>query len=491
MKQIQSNIGGLPFRELKEMVGGGRKQAWPDLIRSESLKQSRQFALSWINLKFVVRNWWTGQEKVLLDNVSGLVEFGTLTALMGPSGAGKSTLLKVINGRLENGEMVSKTSRMYSSKVRKLRACFIVQDQKEHLMMGLTVREAMLYASKLKNSKLGGSISFEAPVDLGSNPGPKSSPNFGPKSGPNFGPNSGPNSGPSLGSNLGPSLSPNSGPKSGPNPKIGSRDFDHVGHVNRILNELDLLDAADTAIGHCSGGQQKRLVIAQELVGLQKPNLLCIDEPTSGLDSNAAEAVIGSLQSLSRKHNIAVVMAIHQPNQDILVLFDRLYVLGRAGTCLYWGPPRALRAHLADCGVLCSEAQIPIEQLMKQASKVGQRSEGHVSSRDSEMPPEVAALVDANKKLFPELKRFSKRNGSELHDAVIPRKQPPFCFRHLWQLTKRGFVANILRLWRANLIILLFSVATAASLCFIFGEVGADSGCVPFNPEEYLNMTLW
>ena len=50
-------------------------------------------------------------------------------------------------------------------------------------------------------------------------------------------------------------------------------------------------NTSKTFVEKCSGGEQKRLVIAMELTSFQKPNLLCIDEPTSGLDSNAAEVV--------------------------------------------------------------------------------------------------------------------------------------------------------------------------------------------------------
>ena len=67
--------------------------------------------------------------------------------------------------------------------------------------------------------------------------------------------------------------------------------FDHNRNIDRILSELLLQDCALNSVSACSGGEQKRLSIAQELVSQLKPNLLCIDEPTSGLDSNASEMV--------------------------------------------------------------------------------------------------------------------------------------------------------------------------------------------------------
>ena len=37
-------------------------------------------------------------EKIILSDINGFVESGTMMALMGPSGAGKSTLLKALMG---------------------------------------------------------------------------------------------------------------------------------------------------------------------------------------------------------------------------------------------------------------------------------------------------------------------------------------------------------------------------------------------------------
>src|SRR5204863_8364506 len=52
--------------------------------------------------------------------------------------------------------------------------------------------------------------------------------------------------------------------------------------IERVLQELALVEHADTPIASLSGGQRKRTSVASEL--LSRPSVLCLDEPTTGLD---------------------------------------------------------------------------------------------------------------------------------------------------------------------------------------------------------------
>ena len=67
---------------------------------------------------------------------------------------------------------------------------------------------------------------------------------------------------------------------------------DHQLIVTALLNDLLISDVKHTKVGDCSGGQQKRVVIACELTACVRPDLLCIDEPTTGLDSTSARMVV-------------------------------------------------------------------------------------------------------------------------------------------------------------------------------------------------------
>jgi ABC-type multidrug transport system ATPase subunit len=109
-----------------------------------------KLAIAWIDLTFKVNPFFMRKEKIILNDIDGSVDFGSLNALMGPSGSGKTSFLKCINGKSESG--IGGESKIFLSSREKIRSCFIGQHEKEHLIMGLTAKQNLIYASKLKNS---------------------------------------------------------------------------------------------------------------------------------------------------------------------------------------------------------------------------------------------------------------------------------------------------------------------------------------------------
>jgi ABC-type multidrug transport system ATPase subunit len=112
---------------------------------------NKEIAIAWIELTFKINpSPLRKEEKIILNDLNGAVNFGSLFALMGATGAGKTTLLRCINGKYKSG--LGEKSRLYLNSKEKIRSCFITQHENEHLIMCLTAKQNLIYASKLKNS---------------------------------------------------------------------------------------------------------------------------------------------------------------------------------------------------------------------------------------------------------------------------------------------------------------------------------------------------
>jgi ABC-type multidrug transport system ATPase subunit/Ca2+-binding EF-hand superfamily protein len=225
------------------------------------------------NLKLVVS---VGRSNCVhvVDDVSGRVRKGTMTALMGGSGAGKTSLLNALCGRAYYGEVQGDvfingqkaTIEDFADSIG-----FVPQD--DIVFAELTVRENLIYSGRFRLPR---GTSMSEIEDLAD----------------------------SVMADLGLSRKANS----------------IVGDVTRR---------------GVSGGEKKRVNIGLELMA--RPSALFLDEPTSGLDASSALLVMTSMKQLVENQGVTVCSVIHQPRKFIFDLFDSVLLLGVGGRMVYHG----------------------------------------------------------------------------------------------------------------------------------------------------------
>src|SRR6266851_2103294 len=115
--------------------------------------------------------------------------------------------------------------------------------------------------------------------------------------------------------------------------------------ITEVLGELSLTAHAETRTASLSGGQQKRVNVALEL--LTKPSLLFLDEPTSGLDPGLDKSVMQMMADLAHDGRTVIVVTHSVAN---LNLCDRLLVLVPGGKVAYFGPPADGLRHFGKPG---------------------------------------------------------------------------------------------------------------------------------------------
>jgi zinc/manganese transport system ATP-binding protein len=101
--------------------------------------------------------------------------------------------------------------------------------------------------------------------------------------------------------------------------------------IEQALREVDSLSLADAPVGHLSGGEQQRLLIAQAL--LTDPRLLLLDEPLANLDLTHQKEVVALVSRLNRSRGMTVLLVAHDIN-PLLQVTDRVCYIAHSRSCV-------------------------------------------------------------------------------------------------------------------------------------------------------------
>lgn len=104
--------------------------------------------------------------------------------------------------------------------------------------------------------------------------------------------------------------------------------------VHYALHQVHMEKSHDRPVGHLSGGEIQKIMIARALAS--KPEILLMDEPTSALDFQMTASVFELVHELNQKYNLTILMIHHnvsliRRNCHRLLIFD--------GTIRYDGDP--------------------------------------------------------------------------------------------------------------------------------------------------------
>lgn len=110
----------------------------------------------------------------------------------------------------------------------------------------------------------------------------------------------------------------------------------------RLLNMVDLTEAADKQVREYSGGMRKRLEL---IIGLiNEPKVLFLDEPTLGLDVQTRTTMWDYITTLKKDFNMTIILTSHYL-EEIDTLADRVSIVDH-GKIIVTGSPKELKASL-------------------------------------------------------------------------------------------------------------------------------------------------
>ncbi|RWR98509.1 hypothetical protein B4U79_03674, partial [Dinothrombium tinctorium] len=230
----------------------------------------------------------------------------------------------------------------------------------------------------------------------------------------------------------------------------------------------------NTFVKKCSGGQKKRLTIAQELASDEIPNIMLLDEPTSGLDSKASHTLIRYLQNLCKNYEIAMIATIHQPSYKLLKLFNDLFIMSISKRLIYYGPTCELPAFLNKFNVAVAEGSNPVDLLMEIASF----SEADKYSTESRMELDycensfslnsIDMIQDFTQKLIDGKFEMDFNFNFLFKVNQLFQSESRFKFAHFWLLLKRMATNDILRDPTSLFIRFVVHIVTAFLLMMLY-----------------------
>ena len=169
---------------------------------------------------------------------------------------------------------------------------------------------------------------------------------------------------------------------------------------------------------------------------------------------------------VAKKYNLSIITSIHQPNHELLMMYDSLCVLAKGGVTVFSGRPQDLRTHLNDCDISLSETQLPIEVLLK------------IGANDYTDPTVIALSEKTNQ----DLKVYEERLPQELKHFPngIPIRSKTLSFEELWHLLHRMITFTIRYNWFQLLIqYSLFLMTASFLLLYLDFDLEKGSGCEP------------
>lgn len=305
---------------------------------------------SWHHVNYTVP--FKGGPLRLLNDVSGIVKPGHLTALMGSSGAGKTTLLDVLARRKTIGKVEGRIYLNSEVLMTDFERITGYCEQMDIHQPTVTVREAMQFSAYLRQD-----------ADV---------------------------------------------PKS-------EKDA-YVEQIIQLLEMEDIGDAQIGTVEKGFGisvEERKRLTIGMELVA--KPKLLFLDEPTSGLDAQSSYNIVRFIRKLADA-GWPVLCTIHQPSAILFEHFDHLLLLVRGGKTAYYGEiGRDARVMIkyfeSNGGPKCGIETNPAEYILE---VVGAGTAGKAKRDWSEVwknSPQAQALEEELEKIHQEANQHPNRKA--------------------------------------------------------------------------------
>ncbi|KAK7863083.1 hypothetical protein R5R35_011006 [Gryllus longicercus] len=253
--------------------------------------------------------------------------------------------------------------------------------------------------------------------------------------------------------------------------------------VDDVIETLGLAESSCTRASQLSGGQRKRLSIAAELV--DNPYILFFDEPTTGLDMSTAMQCTQLMRRIARSGR-TVICTIHQPSENMLSMFDQVYILAN-GYCVYRGSPNDMLPFLNSLGYHCPKYHNPADFMLEVTN--------------NEYGDAVSIMKEAHKNLpypplLPDIKeneangRVNGKQGKAKETYINSEEYKPSEWERFRVLVTRNLLLQH-RDWANTHTKLLAAFLVSLIIGILFGPIGDNAHRIMSNISIMFILSLY
>jgi ABC-2 type transport system ATP-binding protein len=190
--------------------------------------------------------------------------------------------------------------------------------------------------------------------------------------------------------------------------------------VAEVLSVIGLADRKDDRTSEYSGGMKRRLNIGIGL--LHRPRLLILDEPTVGVDPQSRNAILESVESLSRE-GIAVLYTTHYM-EEAERLCDRVAIIDE-GVIKAEGTRRELVSLVGQK----DRIRVTMTGDLAEVARIAAQLDGVHETSPSDSGIDV--LADEASRLLPELLASVSSTGASVSSVEVFEPNLEAVFLHL------------------------------------------------------------
>lgn len=177
------------------------------------------------------------------------------------------------------------------------------------------------------------------------------------------------------------------------------------------------------------------------------------------------------LHSLTRHNPTSILLSIHQPNNDLFLMFDTIHVLSK-GFCLFSGRPHELKHYLSEYDINCKENEIPIEVLLKISSN---------DCTDNRIQQMIDKTLEVNKSTNSRIDTKTKNYNFKTNSKHL-------CAKDIYYLSMRRICTHFTCQWKTLFIESLFHVIFTLILTNAINESHWKfNGCFTYSSNSTIN----